>query len=326
VRPARDRAAGCLTTVGGIGVVVNPHAKGNRTVAPDRERRMVEILGRDGLVRVTPDLPGIEEVAREFVAREIDILAVCGGDGSDHCTLTAFHKIYDGRPLPLLLPLRAGTINYIADATSGRRGTPEQVLARVVRDHRRGNTHVTTERDVIRVNGTELGFLLSFGTTVNFLRAYYALDEQGPWAAAKLLGRMMTSAMFGTHISRAVFQAVEADIECDGELLPFRLFTFFFASTVDRIALGFRPTYLALRKRGYFHVLGGPIAARRLVRRAVRVYRGFPTGEPDLYDSLGRRLAVRFARPTHIMLDGDILDAVERCDVEVAFRVSLVCG
>ena len=313
----------------GIGVVVNPHAKGNRRGTNHREQGMAEILGADGLVRVTPDLLAVEEVAREFASRGIDILAICGGDGSDHCTLTAFHRVYGDRSLPILLPLRAGTINYIADATAGRRGTPEQVLARVVRDYRRGHTHVTTERDVIRVTTStqqEIGFLLSFGTTVNYLRAYYALDTQGPWAATKLLGSLMTSAVFGTHISRAVFQAVEADIECDGDPLPFRLFTFFFCATVDQIALGFRPTYLALRKRGFFHVLGGPIAARRLVRRAVRIYRGFPTGEPDLYDNIGARLQIRFARPTVLMLDGDILEPAEWCEIDVPFRTTLIRG
>jgi len=315
--------------VPGIGVVVNPHAKGNRGESGARERRMAKILGADGVVRVTPTLAAVDEVAHEFAARGVDILAICGGDGSDHCTLTVFNRVYDGRPLPLLLPLRAGTINYIADATAGRRGTPEQVLARVLRDYRRGHTHVTTERDVIRVRSgdvMELGFLLSFGTTVNFLRAYYALDKQGPWPATKLLWRMMASAVFGTHISRAVFQAVEADIDCDDEVLPFRLFTFFFAGTVDQIALGFKPTYLALRKRGFFHVVGGPIHARRLVRRAVRVYRGFPTGEPELYDSVGQKLSIRFKRPTAIMLDGDILDPVEHCEIDVPFRVTLVGG
>ena len=99
-----------------------------------------------------------------------------------------------------------------------------------MRDYRRGNTHVTTERDLLRVNGAEIGFLLSFGTAVNYLRAYYALEQQGPWPAAKLLGRLIASAVAGTHLSRAVFQAIEADIECDGEPLPFRLFTFFFAA------------------------------------------------------------------------------------------------
>lgn len=310
----------------GIGVIINPHAKANRNGAAERGQRMSDIVGAFGWVRVTPTLDAVDEVAQEFRERDIDVLAICGGDGSDHCTLTAFQNVYGGAKLPLLLPLRAGTINYVADATGGRRGTPEQVLARVVRDYRRGHTHVTTERDLLRVNGRDVGFLLSFGTAVNYLRAYYALDRQGPWPAAKLLGRLMASAVAGTHISRAVFQAVEADIDCDGDPLPFRLFTFFFAGTIERIALGFQPTYLATRKRGYFHVVGGPIPARRLVAHGLRVYRGFPTNDPLLYDSLAKRLMIRFARPTHIMLDGDILEAVDRIEVDVASRVELIRG
>jgi len=312
--------------VPGIGVIINPNASGNRRGAGARERRMADLVGAFGWVRVTPTVEAIDDVACEFHERAIDVLAICGGDGSDHCTLTAFHRIWAGEKLPLLLPLRAGTINYVADATGGRRGSPEQVLARVVRDHRRGNTHVTTERDLLRVNGSEIGFLLSFGTAVNYLRAYYALEQQGPWPATKLLGRLIASAVAGTHLSRAVFQTIEADIECDGEALPFRLFPFFFAATIERIALGFQPTYLGNRKRGFFHVIGGPVPARRLVRRVLRVYRGFPTGEPLLYDNLGQRLVIRFARPTHIMLDGDILEPVERVEVDVPLRVELIQG
>ena len=78
----------------GIGVVVNPHAKGNRSESSDRERRMSDILGSDGSVRVTATLDAVDQVAHEFVDRNIDILAICGGDGSDHCTLTAFHRVY----------------------------------------------------------------------------------------------------------------------------------------------------------------------------------------------------------------------------------------
>src|SRR5262249_62363050 len=136
----------------------------------------------------------------------------------------------------------------------------------------------------------------------------------------------MVSAMAGTHLSRAVFQMIEADIECDGEALPFRLFPFFSAGTIERIALGFQPTSLGNRKRGFFHVIGGPVPARRLVRRVVRVYRGFPTGEPLLYDNVGRRLVIRFARPTHIMLDGDILEPTDRVEVDVPLRVELIRG
>jgi diacylglycerol kinase family enzyme len=307
-----------------IGVVVNPHARGNRNGAGERARRLAEVVGGDGLVRVTESRPAIEEVAREFRDRGAEVLAICGGDGSYHCTLTGFRAVYGDAPLPLLLPLRAGSINYIADAIGGRRGGPEQALERVVRDYRRGRTYETTERDVVRVNGCEYGFVLSFGTAVNYLRTYYALEHQGPVSAARLLGRLIVSALTGTHLARAVFQAVGADVECDGEPIPFRQFTFFFAATVDRIALGFRPTYLGTRKRGYLHVLGGPISAARLIRRIVRIYRGFPTGEPQLFDNLARRLTIRFFRPESYMLDGDILEPAERLDVDVPCRVTLI--
>ena len=130
--------------------------------------------------------------------------------------------------------------------------------------------------------------------------------------------------LFRSHSARAVFQATGADVEVDGAPIPFRQFTFFFAATVDRIALGFRPTYLGARKPGYFHVLGGPIRAIRLIRRAVRIYRGFPTGEPELFDNLARQLTIHFFKPEHYMIDGDILPPAERLEVDVACRVTLI--
>ena len=310
----------------GIGVIVNPHARANRNGGAERVRRLTELLGKDGTVHVTESLPAIEDVAREFRDRGTEILAICGGDGSYHCTLTGFRAVYGDAPLPLLLPLRAGTINYVAKAIGGRRGRPESVLASVIREYRQGRLYETTERDVLRVNGKEHGFVLSFGTAVNYLRLYYAMEKQGTVHAASLLVRLIFSALAGTHLARAVFQATQADIECDGEPIPFRQFTFFFAATVDRIALGFRPTYLGSRKRGYMHLLGGPIPAMRLIRRVIRVYRGFPTGEPMLFDNLGRRATIRFFRPEAYMLDGDILPPAERLEVDVACRVTLIRG
>jgi diacylglycerol kinase (ATP) len=312
--------------VPGIGVVVNPHARGNLNGGDARARRLSEVVGRNGTVRVTHSVGEIEDVAREFRERDTEILAICGGDGSYHCTLSGFRAVYGDQPLPMLLPLRAGTINYVADATGGRRARAEHVLARVVRDYLRGHTYETTERDLLRVNGQHHGFVLSFGTAVNYLRAYYAMDKQGPVQAARLLARLIVSALTGTHISRAVFQAINADVECDDEPVPFRQFTFFFAATVDRIALGFRPTYLGTRKRGYCHVLGGPVSAVRLIRRIIRVYRGFPTGEPALYDNLARKLVIRFFRPEHYMIDGDILPPAARLDVDVPCRVTFIRG
>jgi hypothetical protein len=97
----------------------------------------------------------------------------------------------------------------------------------------------------------------------------------------------------------------------DGARAPFERFSVIYASTIEDIGLGFRPTYRARERLGRFHVFAGPIEARELTRRLVRIRRGLPTGSPQVYDATAARLAVRFRRPTAYMVDGEIMEAAE---------------
>jgi len=309
----------------GIGVVVNPYAKGNQR-RPDRPGRLQHILGDDGVVVKTNGLREIDDVAREFGDRGIDVLAVCGGDGTIFRTVTAFRKVWGDRELPLLLPLRAGTINVIASSIGCIHGSPERVLGHVVNDFRRGHIHDTVERDLVCVNGSEYGFLFGLGIIVNFLRVYYTGPKPGPVRAAGLLVKFAASALTGTSLARATFQPFGADMVCDGERLPFRRFSFLLGMTIEHLPLGFRPGYLATRKPGYFQVLTGPISPPRVVRHLHRFRWGLPVHDEGLYDNLARELTIEFDRPTHYMIDADILGPVERLAVGAGPRVRLVRG
>src|SRR5262249_27460610 len=99
-------------------------------------------------------------VAREFRHERIDILAVCGGDGSFFRTLTAIVRAYEGDPLPFFLPLRAGSMNTIARSVGCRRGRPERVLTDAVADYRAGRPFETTERHLLVVNEHDMGFMV----------------------------------------------------------------------------------------------------------------------------------------------------------------------
>jgi diacylglycerol kinase family enzyme len=309
----------------GIGVVVNPNAGSNRR-SPKRAQAFADIVGDQGVVRVTPDLAAVDEVAREFAAAKIDILAVCGGDGSHFRTLTALRRAYPNGALPLFLPLRAGTMNYIARSIGCMRGGPEHVLAHVAHDYRHGRTHDLIERQLLIANGEHAGFVFGCGVIVNYLRLYYSEAKPGPVTATRLLVRLVGSALSGTSLVRGVFRRVIADVDCDGERVPFRTYTVILGGTITHIALGFKPMYLAAHKRDHFHLLAGPIGPLSLARKIVRFRRGFPLEEPDFYDNLAREVTIRFATPTGFMMDGDILDPVETLTIRTGPTISMIRG
>ena len=307
----------------GFGVVVNPHAGKNRR-SRDRVTQFTEAIGDDGLVRQTGSLDEMEEVAREFHQRRIDVLAICGGDGSFFRALSAMVRAYGSDPLPLFLPLRAGSMNTLARSVGCRHGSPERVLLHRVADYRAGRAFVLTERHLIRVNNEHYGFMIGAGAIVSFLRLYYAGEGRGPWAAAKIFGRVALSGVVGSGLARGVTQPVEADVDCDGERVPDRRFNVIYASSITDIGLGFQATYLATRKRGFFHLLAGRLHASDLVWRMRQLRRGWPLDVDELYDNLAQHVRVEFARPTHYMIDGDVFGTVDQLELTTGPRLTII--
>jgi diacylglycerol kinase family enzyme len=309
--------------VPGIGVVLNPHARANRR-SRDRAQQFAEAVGEHGVVRQTGSLQEMEALAREFRERGIDIIAVCGGDGSFFRTLSAMVRAYGNERLPQFLPLRAGSMNTIARSVGCRHGSPERVLAHMVADHRAGRPFETTERQLIQVNGEHFGFMVGAGVVVNFLQVYYATGKPGPSTAAKLFARVIVSGLTHSALARGLLQPVQADIDCDDERVPHRRFTFIYASSITDIGLGLKATYMATRKRGFFHLLAGPILPRHVLPRLWRLRRGFPLELDQLYDNLARQVRVEFSRPSHYMIDGDVLGAVPRLELAAGPRLTII--
>ena len=307
----------------GIGVVLNPNARANRR-SLDRAQLFTEVVGKDGIVRQTGSLEEVEQLAQELRQRAIDILAVCGGDGSFFRTLSAMVRAYGSEPLPQFLPLRAGSMNTIARSVGCRRGSPERVLAHTVADYRAGRPFEVTERHLIQVNGEHFGFMVGGGVVVNFLQVYYAMGNPGPRTAAKLFRRVIASGLTRSALGRGLMQPVEAEIDCDEERVPHHRFTFIYASSIIDIGLGFKATYLATRKRGFFHLLAGPILPQHVLPRLWRLRNGFPLELDELYDNLARHVRVEFSQPSHYMIDGDVLGAVPRLDVLTGPRLTII--
>jgi diacylglycerol kinase family enzyme len=309
----------------GIGVIINPHASGNRR-RPRRLARFTALVGEDGEVVATRDLDDLDGSLRRFHEKGFDIVAVCGGDGSFYHSVSRIIEVWGEGNMPLLLPLRGGTINNLARTLGARRKRAESMLAHVVKDYRQGRTHETTERDLILVNGEHYGYIIGAGLIVNFLRLYYSGKNPGPVRAFYLLARLGVSNIFKTSLIGSVVKPFHADVFCDGERVPFRSFTMLLASSVAHIGLGVRPFYLSARKSGWYHVLAGPSTPGQLLSRLWRFFRGYPANLDTLYDTMARELVVEFSEPQSFTINGDVLDPVEVLRLEPGPRVSFVAG
>jgi diacylglycerol kinase family enzyme len=322
VRTARrdDEPAGL--TVPGFGVVVNPHAGGRGRGTRYTQRLAREVAG-DGWVYETATVAELDDVVREFHRRRIDVLVICGGDGSLFPCLSACIRRYGNDPLPPLLPLRSGTVNTIAGAVGAPAGGPMRVLSRALRRYRRAEALRFRERQLLLVNGKHYGFMTGAGTIVSFLQAYYSGPLQGSLGAAHLILRLIASGLNGRRRAEELFRWLDARVTCDGKPVPFEQFSAIYAATIKEIGLGFRPTYRAGEQCGTFHFLAGPLTVKETTRCLPRIRRGVATGSALLFDELARSVVIELRDPSPYMVDGDVLEPVSRMTIEAgpALRV-----
>jgi diacylglycerol kinase family enzyme len=311
----------------GIAVILNPHAGGNRRViARTRPERLARIVGEHGAVHCPASLDELEQTIGRALEDDPDVLALCGGDGSYFRAFSVLNRLLGTDPWPPILPLPAGTINNLTHAVHSRLRSPEKLLAEVCHARTHGIAHELADCDLFRVGEGDVGYIFGIGMIVNFLRAYYASPDPRPASAALLVFRLAMSGVIRGPLQARIFQPFEADILCDGERVPHRSYRMLIASSVAAIGLGFEPFYLAGRKPGQFHVLGGPAKASRLARHLGRFYRGFPTQDPEVYDNIGAELNVEFARPAYYTVNGDLLGPVMRITVSRLRRIAVIRG
>src|SRR5579863_9565155 len=163
----------------GIGVVLNPKSRRNLR-DPRAEYRLARRLGNHGVVRAARSIDELYHIAEDFRRVDIDVLAISGGDGTNHVTLTGFLDVYRGATMPQVALLRGGTMNTVANSVGVRRGGPEGLLGRLVRDYaRRGVLELeNVERHVMRLlapseGKARFGFLFGTGVVHGFLAEYY---------------------------------------------------------------------------------------------------------------------------------------------------------
>jgi diacylglycerol kinase (ATP) len=289
-----------------IGVITNPYARG--VVAdPLLPGRLAQIGGRRARVVETRNPKELHEALISFLEDGVEVIAACGGDGTNLAVLTEMIQICGADELPRVAILRGGTVNTVA-ANLGIGGSPEDVLTRLVAWHSRGMKEPVVERPTLCVNGS-CGFLFGAAMGARFFDVYYGGRFSGMAWAAFLAARVTASSLLGTPFARRLFDPVRATITVDGKLLPLQRWSLLVAATVENVGLQIRITYRAMERPGHFHLVASGLPAFELARQLHRTLLSRSlVGEPH-FDLLARETVIEFERPEPYIMDGDLFRA-----------------
>lgn len=287
----------------GIGIITNPHSKLNKR-NPGRTAILGYILGTKGQLEVTNSIEDLGRVARDFKSRGIAILAINGGDGTICRTLTAFIKEYGDEPLPKIALLRGGTINVLANNLKIR-GTPEQILYRLVEAHS-ASDHVLEMRRVrtIEVEGS-YGCLFGNGAAASFLKEYYK-RKSGPIGAFWWVLRVWMDRFFSGKLYYRVLNDQNQTLVAD-EAAPISHSTCaVFCSTVVNLPLGY-PLFRRLRTlEDGFQCVSFTFAAKDAVWQLPVTMLKMTDRANGKMSLTCRKLTIEAEKPFDYTLDGEL--------------------
>jgi len=306
----------------GIGVVLNPKSRRNLQ-NPHLASRLSRQLGDRGVVRAAHSIEELRRIAEDFRNLDIDLLAIAGGDGTNHVTLTGFLGVYDDKPIPPVALLRGGTMNTVANSVGMARQSSERLLARLIADCASTNLE-RAERNVLRVtpeaSGTiHYGFLFGTGVVHGFLAEYYRGGNPTPLVAVTTLARGIASAFVAGETIRRIGKPFHGSVLLeDGTLWGDQDYLAVAAGSGCRFRRGQCQVAYPEREAAMQHI--EPIAiAQKLV------WRGLPMRPGYAREALSSRMVVKSAGgPLRYMVDGDLHEAQSELSVSMGPRIRLV--
>ncbi len=333
-----------------IGLLVNPNSRKNRH-RPSRVRRYEKILGRHGCVVETPSVDSIVPALRRFAAEGRRYWVADGGDGALHWMINEAVQLFGlarAAEMAVYVPTGNGTIDFVARVI-GLRGTPQEVLARLVAAVREGRPVRTVPVAPVSCTGEQVvygdevtpwrrvGFGCAFaGYGANFFGPLYRGNkEYGAPRIVKLLAAavgagVVRSALPGplerfkpdavARAERDFLRPLHAEVRVDG--LPLRGADGRVLRTHTVLHAGAVPVNLANVLRvfpqaggGKMHVHAGDVTVAEMMRALPLVAAGRSVNDVirDAYDGVAAELDV-------VCEPGDEMSPV--LDGEVFYRVT----
>jgi diacylglycerol kinase (ATP) len=278
--------------------------------------RLAAALGGTGQVVAADSLERLAHLTEGIAAAPPAAIAIHGGDGTLHKSLTALVRAFGDKPLPPIAVLPGGTMNVVA-ASLGLEGKPEDILLKLSSTLRAGHPLHTVERRCLRV-GDVYGFVFGNGLMTNFLEEYYSTRSYGHGRAVWLLGRVFTSALVDGSFAGKIFRRFEGRVVIDDRELPWRRLTGVGAATVREVGMGFKLNHLADEDPKRFAALAIHSGALSLSLDLLAVHQGKGVSPQRAYSVVASRMRIEpTSGENEYTVDGDLYRSKGTLEVSV---------
>lgn len=316
--PRHFSASFFLLPLLGIAVITNVEAGKNR-YGRYKRYHLPELVGDRGLVVETETMEEIDGAMDRILSRGEKIICLNGGDGTVQRALTRLVNRLgeDEDSLPVIFPLRGGTMNLLADHLNIKGSTPELMqaaLRAVEKCDEVPCVRVPTLRVTRRMGDRkerEYGFFFGHGALYRFHRVYYRDTRGGPLAAAALFARCAFGGATGLTRYKDVFGMAPARLVIDDFEMPGDRFTVILAVIFKVVVI----TFDAFRDvgEGDFYVLATNVPFFRMVGRLPRLLwaRGAepPYPREEFFNERAKRIFIECREG--YSLDGEVFELEE---------------
>ncbi len=293
-------------------IINNMNARKNRINGYNRDKFIPYILDNTFTFDTysTDDI----ETALDFIKREgINLVMINGGDGTLQVTLTQMIKSLPSNKLPIILPLRGGTMNMVANNLGIRKNPVENVklIMQHIRRYRNGDEKLSTVPMMLlkitdKKHGERYGFTFSNGIAFKLQKLYYATGQPSFQTATTVVTTAIGGYIIGNKKSKSYFEKVKVHIIIDNKPYADGKILIAVASVLKKLILWFKPFYKPERKAIYdFYFLAVSMDPFEIIANV----RTLSTGKllhPKSFNDLAHRVTIQ--SESGYGIDGELTD------------------
>lgn len=303
-----------------VGLLINYNAKKIRK-KKITELKIRKFFNEDFFILSTYDVSEIKVAINKMLDKGIELLGLCGGDGTVHLCISELINSSRGIfTLPSLFILKGGTMNISAENLCRSRTLYEDLTILSILHNNCYTDAKWTDVSPLKFQcelwkEPKYGFLFGNGVSFNILNAYYENGEKSATRAFNLTASIIAGAFISKELEERYFKNIKTRILIDGSLFPYNEIKISVATPLPKLLLWFSPfdTTNGVREKD-FYFLANAMSTSEIARRFWPLCRGKYQGERH-FSGLSKKVIM--GTQNGFTIDGEVYRVLQKINLTI---------